>query len=361
KVAPAEGEGERAGAGTGGEPAGEAAGGASGPGEVEQGGAAAGPVTGRRGMGAGNGAERGVGGEPAGEGAGVPGTAADRRQSDASVGDQPLATRPAPEFGPAESPWVDKAGNIRLENLTDVEDVRQAIREAAGRNNDFIGDRRGIVTDGQVMDLANDIGMSGAWDLVHQHVTGQAFNAEQVVALRKLVRETAADVAAAAKRMAVENTPESAVAFAQAEARLDLVAGTVSGATAEAGRALRSFRDIKGDLADADRVLREATGRTLFQTMARAKLASTLDTPGKLAKFARDGKQRSIGSMLLEYWVNALISGPITHATYLVGNAALTTERVLLIGPVASAIGRLHNAMGREGPTVPFGEVGAAL
>jgi hypothetical protein len=41
-----------------------------------------------------------------------------------------------------ESPFIDRAGNIRLDTLITREDVRDAIRAAAKKNNDFIGDRR---------------------------------------------------------------------------------------------------------------------------------------------------------------------------------------------------------------------------
>jgi hypothetical protein len=109
-----------------------------------------------------------------------------------------LAPGPADLFGARESPFTDRAGNIRIENLTKHEDVAQAIRDAAQENNDFIGDRRGVITDGQVMELADALGMD-ARQLNQRHV-GQAFNAEQIVAARKLLIQSATDVAAMMKK-----------------------------------------------------------------------------------------------------------------------------------------------------------------
>jgi hypothetical protein len=59
-----------------------------------------------------------------------------------------LGMNPSPQapplLGARESPFTDKAGNIRLENLTTNQDVAQAIRDAAKENNDFIGDREAL-------------------------------------------------------------------------------------------------------------------------------------------------------------------------------------------------------------------------
>ena len=236
--------------------------------------------------------------EPSGAGE-RPGSAG---EPDAALGDKPLAPRPKLQFGAKESPFTDKAGNIRLENLTNVEEVRQAIRDAADENEDFIGDRRGIVTDGQVMDLAADLGLEGAERLVKERVIGQAFNAEQVVALRKLLIQSATELSAAMKKAAA-GTDEDVIAYAVAKDRHQMIQATVAQATAEAGRALRAFRNIAGETtaeaAQADMFVRQATGKTLFQLRQEAKLGSSLDTPQKISKFMQDASKRSFGRMLL--------------------------------------------------------------
>ena len=280
------------------------------------------------------------------------------KPTDAGLGDKPLAPRPGAFIQGQESKFTDKAGNIRLDTLTNDVDVRQAIKDSARENNDFIGDRRGVVTDGQVMDLAADLGMEGAEKLVKERVIGQAFNAEQVMALRKALIQSATDVSALMKR-ADAGTDADLVAYAKAKARHQMIQGTVAQATAEAGRAFRAFRNIAGTegQADINEFLKAATGRTLFQLRQEVRLGATLDTPQKVSKFINDAQNRSFGRMILEYWINGLISGLVTHATYMIGNTLLALEKAGPETAAASAIGRLRTAMGRSGETVRMGEV----
>jgi len=273
---------------------------------------------------------------------------------------QPLAPRPANLIGARESPFTDLAGNIRIENLTSDQDVAQAIRDAAQENNDFIGDRRGVVTDGQVLDLAEALGMDA--EQLNKRKIGQAFNAEQVVAARKLLIQSATDVAAAMKRAAV-GTDEDVLAYARAKSRHQMIQGQVAGITAEAGRALRAFRSLAGQEAvqGVDQFIRDATGKTLFQLKEEAKLGSLLETPEQVSKFTRDARQRTFGGMILEYWINGLVSGPRTHVTNTIGNMLMSMQ---VAGPetaAAALIGAVRSATGRQGTRVRLGEVGAQL
>lgn len=282
------------------------------------------------------------------------------RQPDVDTGN-PLAPKPASLFGPEQSPFIDKAGNIRLDTLTNVEDVRTAIRDAAAANQDFIGDRRGVVTDGQVMDVARAAGMEGAERLVKNRIVGQAFSAEEVMTLRLALVQSATEVSASMKK-AANGTDADVMAYAQAKDRHQLLQATVSQATAEAGRALRAFRDISGmtgEAQNADLFVRQATGKTLFQLRQEARLGATLDTPEAVSKFMADARKRTFGNMMLEYWINGLLSGPTTHVTNITGNLILTLQHMVPETAVAAGIGSIQRALGREGEVIRFGEIGA--
>lgn len=309
----------------------------------------------------GGGAQRGplVSGDGAarGESGGAPGGG--QRGPSADTG-QPLAPSPSTLFGPVDNPLIDKAGNIRLDTLTTNEDVKQAIRDSAAANNDFIGDRRGVVTDGQVLELADALGMDAA--KLQTRKIGQAFNAEQVVAARKLLIESATTVSDAMKKAAT-GTDKDVMAYAMAKDRHQMIQGQVAGITAEAGRALRAFRSLAGEeTAQAtDQFIKSATGKTLFQLREEAKLGATLDTPQQVSKFMDDAQKPTFGRMVLEYWINGLISGPATHTTYMMGNTILSIQKA---GPetlAAAGIGAVRSALGREGEIVRPGEVGAQL
>lgn len=339
----------------GAEPGTETTGGAEQRGEVGGGGSEPGTVPTGGGVGEGGGEVVSSGTETAPES----GTAAGAEQRpDARKGAGNLAPGPATVFGPKEYPFLDKAGNIRVENLTTSEDVAKAIHDAADANDDFIGDRRGVVTDGQVMELAEALGMD--YDKLNTRKIGQAFNAEQVVAARKLLIQSATNVSDLMKRAAI-GSDEDVMNYAVAKDRHQMIQAQVAGITAEAGRALRAFRSIVGEeTAQAtDQFIKGATGKTLYQLRMEAKLGAQLDTPGKVSKYLQDAQKRTFGKMVLEYWINGLISGPATHTTYMVGNAILAAEKAGPETAAAALIGNLRKAMGREGETVRLGEVGA--
>lgn len=280
-----------------------------------------------------------------------------------------VAPTAAPRIGPdAPNPVADKAGNIRLDLLTDMQDlsaetIRDVIRQAADQNEEFIGDRRGVVTDGMAMDLANDLGMEGAWRLVRNRVKGQAFNAEQIMVLSKLLVTSASSVSEASTK-AASGAPGDILAYAIAKERHTMIQATVAAGTAEAGRALRAFQLLKkynagADAEGAEQAIRDATGRTLNQLRVEARLAAQLDTPQKVSKFLRDNQNRSLGRMVLEVWINGLISGVATHSTYSVGN---TLTSILSAGPetaVAAGIGAVRQALGRGGDRAFISEVPA--
>lgn len=309
-------------------------------------------------------------GEAGGKGAGVSGgpggaepaavSGPEQRQQPRKAPGSELAPSPTTVFGPEESPLLDKAGNIRLDTLTTSEDVAKAIRDAADENQDFIGDRRGVVTDGQVMDLADALGMD--YEKLQRRQIGQAFNAEQVMAARKLLVQSATEVSAAMKKAAA-GTDEDVMAYALAKDRHQMIQAQVAGITAEAGRALRAFRNISGEegAVATDQFIKQATGKTLFQLREEAKLGAQLDTPQKISKFMQDTQKRSFGRMVLEYWINGLISGPATHTTYMIGNTILALEKAGPETAAAAAIGAIRKMFGREGETVRVGEIAAQL
>src|SRR6185437_16463280 len=96
--------------------------------------------------------------------------------------------------------------------------------------------------------------------------------------------------------------------------------------TAEAGRALRALKKSqefwsRESLATNDLIkqsIADATGRTLNQMRQLAGKIASLDQPGQISKFVRDAQRPGFFDWLQSYFVNALLSGPLTHAGYTV-------------------------------------------
>ena len=276
----------------------------------------------------------------------------------------PLAANPAHTFDPAESGAVDKAGNIRVENITSVEGLAQAIHDSADRNDDFRA-VRGQATMGQMIDLANELNLDPT--TIDENKLASMFGgtnelAPKIWALRKLVRDSSQVVFDAMRKLNESGSDADAVALGVATSRHDMIQGVLSKTTAETGRALgMGFRNMEGweQAQNLSEFVKQSTGKTLYQLKTMAKLGAQLDSPGKVSKFLRDAQKRSFPGMVLEYWINGLISGVATHTTYTAGNIALAANRVLLETPAAAMIGKLRERFGEEGQHVQLGEAGA--
>lgn len=262
-------------------------------------------------------------------------------------------TGPSSELGTPESKFVDKAGNIRLDNLNAPEDIIQVIRDMANENDNFMTARRGQISDGQLLDLADALGMDA--NSINRRKLGEAFNAEQVVAARKLLIQSAEELRNLGAK-AASGTEADLMTYAEARARHMTIQEQVSGITAEAGRALRAFRSLEGgaEAKALGELLKENTGMDLFQLQREAQLMMELDTPQKISRFMNDARKPTFKDMILEYWINSLLSGPITHVKNIIGNTVITLNSVAETA-VASGVGKILNSE----EAVQFGEAKA--
>lgn len=270
-----------------------------------------------------------------------------------------VSTGPVPHPEPRDtfsrdSRNIDKAGNINLDRIAAPEDVKRVIRDAALANDDFIGDRRGVVTWGETVQLAEALGMDATKLL--QRKIGQAFNASEAWAARKLLVQSAYAVKDAMNK-AADGSDADLLAYAQARERHKLIQAQVAGMTAEAGRALNIFAKVVGEGGDVvsaiNKIVKDGTGVELFQLRKEAKLGATLDNPEAISRFMNATRKPNFGDMVLEYWINNLISGPATHTTYAIANELLSLTRAIPETLVASAVGPARKALMRAmGKTV---------
>lgn len=289
------------------------------------------------------------GNQPAPKGGGVSGGAKQ------SAAEQPtFAAIPYPD---AESRYVDKAGNIRLELLTDDMETRAALREMAERNNDFWEARGGVVSDAQIIDLANDINANAA-DLNIQKLRQMAVEDGVPLAARiRAGRQMLLQAEAAVRKAAAGEDP---LAFIQAADRMNMIQETVSGVTAEWGRAGRAFRDMREQTAgarDIEAIISEASGRTLFQIQKMMKAVRRLKTPAQVAKATRDMARTGLFDWFQSAFVNWLLSGPLTHAGYTTALQMLALFRTGAESVTAAGIGALRQALGQTGERAHFGEI----
>ena len=254
----------------------------------------------------------------------------------------------------------ERAGNLRRVTVGTVPEVWAQIKAAAARNDGFADARRGRVSNQQVIDLANEIGMEGAHDIVAEWVRGRALNSEQVVALGNLIKQSGKDLHDAYMRSQETHDPADVLKHVELAAQHDLIQAALSGAAAEAGRATNAMKLIKrmGGTLSSEEIIRQATGRTLNQNLAEAAFGSTLDTTAKISKWRREiSKEPDFWDRAVELWTNSINSGFLSHVTYGIGRTMLSVYKA---GPetlAAAAISRLRQSP--AGERVYFGEAPA--
>jgi hypothetical protein len=267
---------------------------------------------------------------------------------------KPLPVGPHLPFDELPTAEMDKVGNIRLENLNTPADVNDAIRELYRSNQDRL-DRatRRVVTDQQVMDLADSMGSDPR--LVANNMERlRAMTVEDGVPLAAriwLLRDMFTKLGTQV-RQAIESGSEAT--YAEARQRFLMAHETLSGVTAEMGRGLRAFRNMKGsDETALAQMLQENTGKTLFQIRQEMALGRAADTPAKIARMVQDAEStpwEKVRVGALSYVYNNLLSGPLTHLAYLVGVQVPALLRATVTTPMAALAGNVMEAFGKDIP-----------
>jgi hypothetical protein len=245
---------------------------------------------------------------------------------------------------------ADAAANINLNNIETPDDVKTIIdRVAAADATPINAARREKITNVELPKLADDLGMT-VDDLLARR-QGEAFNAEQILAARKILIASGEHLIKLSKEAATGGDMQLAM-FRRAMAQHRAIQAQVSGMTAEAGRALQSFNIIAESSKAQERAIKEAleTSGGIEVNQKMAQMISELDDPAQLGKFVKDANKATTVDMLYEVWINGLLSSPTTH---MVNNLSNAMVAAITVGErkVASAIGE----------SIPPGEATAQL
>jgi endonuclease YncB( thermonuclease family) len=237
-----------------------------------------------------------------------------------------------------------RAGNIRLDGLESSEDIRRALISTEQRVGGFDAARRGRISHGETEALARELGMT-ADDLLKRR-QGQALNAEQALAARAILAKSGDELVKLASKVK-GGSDEDTAAFQRAWVRHVAIQEQVSGATAEAGRALSQFRMVASSKLPRGRVLRElidnAGGNEKLAEVAEKilELQRVTDDPAKVNAFAMKAMKPKWSDKLVELWYNSLLSGPQTHAVNVLSNS-MTAVLQIPEQAVAAGLGALR-------------------
>ena len=255
----------------------------------------------------------------------------------------------------------DFAGNINLNKIDSPDEIKNAINAIAENEDAFMEARRGVVkfgSDGaELRALAEETGLTA--DQLISRKKGSAFNAETAYAARIINQESATDLVKLAKKaQGNDASPNDFYNFEKALTKHVAIQEQLAGITAEAGRALRQFRETaRSEEALQAKAIGEyvqAKGKGNIEEMA--VLISNLDTPEQIAKFSKDALKPKFRDKLQEAWINALLSSPSTHIVNVVSNGIVAATRM-----PEYAVASLLGAARKGSDKVSFTEVGGRV
>ena len=226
-----------------------------------------------------------------------------------------------PEFKTgAKKAEPERAQNINLARLNTTEDVQNLLDRVAQADSRGINKaRREVITNEELPKLADDLGMT-VDDLMNRR-QGEAFNAEQILAARKILVASGENLMQLSKSASDGGDMELAL-FRRAMGQHRAIQQQVSGMTAEAGRALQSFNIIAESSRAQQRAIKEALDASggLEVNQKMAQMFAELDDPAQVGKFVRDANKVTSADMLYEVWINGLLSSPTTHMVNILSN-----------------------------------------
>jgi len=233
--------------------------------------------------------------------------------------------------------------NINLSKVDNIDGLRQTLKKTA---QDFGPEiqkqRRGVLSIAETNRLKSRVGITN--DKVLEGVKpGKALNAEELLfANEALEGKTLQLIEQWQKIAGGENTTESLLRYQALKHEQFMWQKFVSGATAEAGRALNILKQVRKALDKNDprlmsKVLDSLGGRQLTEQELGALAKIDINNPEAVYKFLRDTATPGWGDQAISFFINNIISGLITFEKNLIGNS-IQAVRKLVVRPLAALI-----------------------
>lgn len=218
------------------------------------------------------------------------------------------------------------AGNIRLEKYP--EEVQAMLQRMADSNPAAMeAARRGVVPDAVIRDLSRYSGIDPA-KITKTWRPGDAQNAETLVALREALGSQGRTTKAAYDAYREADSSENLSRLLEQVMKQGALQEVVSGVTAEAGRALRSFRQEVQALDTPEQRL-EALLKLAYKHGKRDQVEGFLKTldlndPHAVADAARTLYNPKLPDLASWLWYNGLLSNPAGRGRDIFSSAVAT-------------------------------------
>jgi len=216
--------------------------------------------------------------------------------------------------------------NLNFDNIESTDDVKTLLDTVSEQqDHSYNTTRRGTVSHEQTQMEAEVYAHEN--DMLTKLLgrkPGDAFNAAQITAARNLLVDSAEKLQKLAQQITeVGGNDLEILKFRQAIAKHSAIQAQVSGMTAEAGRALNAFKIPaqagKVRMKQLKDIVESSGGSATAEKLAI--LIADAGDPYAISEVTRKFAYSTKTDMLLEYWINGLLSGLTTHAVNITGNA----------------------------------------
>ena len=228
-------------------------------------------------------------------------------------------------------------------NFDTIETDDQTKSLVAGLADRYAGEideaRRGVIRDQELNDMARELGQKPEFlEKILTRETGEAVNAETILASRHVLHESATSLKVMAKKViAGEADDNMKLKFHRQWDFHNQFMAQFMGARAEIGRAMRSYgMPLSSQETKTNRMaeIRETqAGRFDINKVAAQVVASESFEEFNTIVKAQKGGMSKIGAALTENFIASILSGVKTHLVNSSGNALMTT-----LGPIDTAI-----------------------
>ena len=217
--------------------------------------------------------------------------------------------------------------NINFQHLDTTDNALRLIDEISNQGDHFVVNRRGVRTVDQAKADAAEVDLE---KLLGRPI-GSAFNDAEVIAIRSMLVESAERLQNAAGIVRMGNATEAdMLAFRQMVAHHAGVQSLAAGAAAEAGRTLNAFKvTAQSGMLQVEQ-LRQALNSAggVKTTVKLAEMIDDAADPAAVAAAARAAHKATSVDMVLEYWINGLLSNPTTHTVNMTSNTVVALWQV---------------------------------
>ena len=288
------------------------------------------------------------------------------------VTEQPLAIQPKegeiiPE-GIAPKPEEGFAANIRLAKKDFDEETENLVKDIAEENEQFWTQRRGRVRFGKDGEVLHQAAIDKGWtvDDVLNLQQGQAVNAEDITAVRQIVRDSQQELGDLNKtyNSKLNNgtlTDIDKVEYLKFLDTVTALSGKETGVVAEAGRTLRALREMSQS---PDENIRSKAIKEYLN-----KVKGTYEDPNVIAKnlesfedvdsainFLSGLKKVKTLDKVQEVWINSLLSSPSTQLVNFLSGVLTAALR-----PAEFYTSALVGAVRRDPERLTFSEANSRL